>query len=911
MRRKVPVAILLAALLSIAAFSQTPAHAPAFRKVTSVEGITEYAFPNGLHALLFPDPSKPKITVNMTYLVGSRYEGYGETGMAHLLEHLMFLQTKTRTNIKKELTDHGADMNGTTSFDRTNYFETLTASDENLRWALGLEADRMVNTRMEKSILDKEMTVVRNEFEMGENSPPRTLFQRTLETAYTWHNYGHLPIGSRSDIENVPIDRLAAFYHKYYQPDNAVLTIAGKFDEAKTLAWIAQLFGPIPRPLRKLAPTYTVEPVQDGERTVTLRRVGDVQEVMAAYHIPAAAHPDADALEVLAGVLGDEPAGRLYKALVESKKAVSESVDTLSLHDPGILMASATLRQEQNLDEARAILIQTLEGVAAAPPTKEEVEREKTRLLKDIDLEMTDTEGIALALSEALGDGDWRLLFLSRDRIKNVTEQDVARVASLYFKPSNRTVAEFQPDKSPDRAEMPKTPDLTALFKDFKGGAAISAGEVFDPTPANIEKRVVRAKLANGMNLVLLRKQTRGGTVVAQITMRFGDEKSLFGKSAAAGLTGPMLMRGTKNKTRQQIEDEMDKLKAQISINAGPNSVNAEVQTVEANFAGALRLVAEMLREPSFPQSEFDQMRQEYIASVEQTRTDPQSRAATDFRRRLTPYPRGDVRYVATAEEDIEDLKKLTLDDIRKLYAQFYGASNSQFVAAGQFDAAQIQKLAAELYGGWNSPLPFQRIVNLYQKNAAADLKIETPDKEMAFLVDGMRLKMSDEDPDYPALSLANYIFGGAFSSRLERRIRDKEGMSYGISSSVQVPAKDDGAMFVASARCAPQNAPKVEASFKDELARALKDGFTAAELADAKKAWLQERAVARSDDGSLVATLANREYFSRTMMFDQALETKVAALTPEQVSAAFRRIDPAELVTVKAGDFKKAGVYQ
>ena len=152
------------------------------QKVTSVEGITEYAYPNGLHVLLFPDTSKPKVTVNITYLVGSRQEGYGETGMAHLLEHLMFRETKTRTNIKKELTDHGAQMNGTTAWDRTNYFETVNATDENLRWALELEADRMVNTRVEKEILDKEMTVVRNEFEAGENNPVNMMFQRLLET---------------------------------------------------------------------------------------------------------------------------------------------------------------------------------------------------------------------------------------------------------------------------------------------------------------------------------------------------------------------------------------------------------------------------------------------------------------------------------------------------------------------------------------------------------------------------------------------------------------------------------------------------------------------------------------------------------------------------------------------------------
>src|SRR5947207_477537 len=200
-------ALLTLLMYAVAAPAQTlPA---GVQKITSVEGITEYSLPNGLHVLLFPDASHPKVTVTMTYMVGSRHEGYGETGMAHLLEHMLFLQTKTRKDVKQELKDHGAEMNGSTSWDRTNYFETLNATDENLKFALELEADRMVNSKIEKQLLDTEMTVVRNEFEMGENSPNRILLQRALEAAYAWHNYGKLTIGNRSDIENVPISRLA------------------------------------------------------------------------------------------------------------------------------------------------------------------------------------------------------------------------------------------------------------------------------------------------------------------------------------------------------------------------------------------------------------------------------------------------------------------------------------------------------------------------------------------------------------------------------------------------------------------------------------------------------------------------------------------------------------------------------
>src|ERR1700683_4399190 len=268
--------VLAFALCAVTAFSQ--ALPPGVQKKASMGGITEYDFPNGLKVLLYPNPANPEITVNVTYLVGSRHEGYGETGMAHLLEHMDFIETTNGRQIKNEIVARGASWNGTTSDDRTNYFETVPATDENLKWALGLEADRMVKVKFTKQLLDTEMTVVRNEFERGENSPQNILRERVGATAFLWHNYGKSTIGSREDIERVPIDRLAAFYRKYYRPDNAVLAIAGKIDEAKTLKLVADTCGAIPRPTRKLDQDYTVEPVQDGQRYVELRRVGDGQE---------------------------------------------------------------------------------------------------------------------------------------------------------------------------------------------------------------------------------------------------------------------------------------------------------------------------------------------------------------------------------------------------------------------------------------------------------------------------------------------------------------------------------------------------------------------------------------------------------------------------------------------------------
>ena len=340
MKHLITVSTALSCLLLLTPTMPAQSGLPAgVTKVTSVEGISEYQYANGLKLLVFPDASKPTITVNITYLVGSRFEGSGEGGMAHLLEHMVFKGSPRHQNIPQELTEHGARPNGTTSSDRTNYFETFQASDVNLRWALDLESDRMVNSFIKKEDFDKEFSVVRNEFEMGENSPMNVLYEHVMAAAYTAHPYGRPTIGNKSDVERVPIPNLQAFYHKYYQPDNVVLTIAGKVDEGQIISLVNEYFGKIPRPTRVLEATHTVEPAQDGERTTTVRRVGDNQLILTAYHTPDGANPDSAVLEVLAGILGEPSSGRLYKALVDNKKASQVLTEAQTLNEPGLFIA--------------------------------------------------------------------------------------------------------------------------------------------------------------------------------------------------------------------------------------------------------------------------------------------------------------------------------------------------------------------------------------------------------------------------------------------------------------------------------------------------------------------------------------------------------------------------------------------
>jgi zinc protease len=887
------------------AFSQT--------KVTSVEGITEYRLDNGMRVLLFPDASKPTVTVNVTYLVGSRHEGYGEAGMAHLLEHMLFRGTEKNPDVKTAIRNHGGDFNGTTSNDRTNYFETMPATDENLRWTLEMEADRMVNSRVSRQDLDAEMTVVRNEFERGENSPGRVLEERVIASAYLWHNYGRTTIGSRSDIENVPIERLQAFYKNYYQPDNAVLIVAGKFDEAKTLGWIKETFGAIPKPSRRLIPTYTEEPTQDGEREVTLRRVGDNQILMVAYHVPSGGDPDAVPLNVLGSILDDAPAGRLYKALVETKKAISVRVENNQLHDPGYLLITAEVRKEGSLDDVRQTTLRVIEELVKEPPSKEEVDRVRTSHLKDFELMFNNSQRVSRIMSEWASMGDWRLMFLDRDRTEKVTPQDVARVAKDYLKPSNRTIGQFIPtDAPPDRAVIKPAPDLSAMLNNYTGRAAVEQGEAFDPSPANIDARTQRVTLANGMKLILLPKKTRGGAVSAVISLHYGDEKSVFGKGTAAQFAGAMLMRGTQKHTRQQLQDELDKLKVQMGANATATDANVNITTVRASMAAALRLAAEVLKQPSFPEAEFEQLRQALLGRTESTLREPQALAPQAMRTHFNRYPAGDPRHASTMEEDIENYKKVTLDEAKRFYTDFLGASDAELAVVGDFDPAEIQKIAEEEFGSWKSPKPYHLVLRARDRVETVNHMIETPDKANAVFAGGFTLEMNEDDPDYPALMLANDMFGGDLKSRLFARIREKEGLSYGVRSGFNASVRSKFAQFAVQAICAPENILKVEAAFKDEVAKLLKDGFTDAEVAAAKQTYLDDRTLGRSQDAGLARILARNAQFGWTMAREAEMDRKVLALTTAQINETVRKyFDPASISYFKAGDFKKAGITQ
>jgi zinc protease len=876
--------------------------------IRSVEGISEFHLDNGMKVLLFPDKSSPKVTVNLTVFVGSRHEGYGEAGMAHLLEHMVFKGTPTHQNIPKSLQERGAEFNGTTWLDRTNYYETLPASDENLEFALKLEADRLVNSFISAEDLAKEFSVVRSEFERGENSPQRVLMQRVTAAAFEWHNYGQSTIGNRADIEKVPADSLRRFYQKYYQPDNVILVIAGKFDEKKSLEFVKNYFGVIPRPERKLEPTYTEEPAQDGERMVTLRRVGDVALAATLYHIPSGGHPDFAAVDVLSTIMTSEPAGRLYESLVKRRVAASVFGMTFALHDPGILMFMAEATQGTDGTALVQSLIESGEGTAEKAFTPEEVERARSELLKQRELTVADSQRVAIELSDWSAQGDWRLFFLYRDRLEKVTAEDVTRVAATYLVRNNRTAGVYEPTKEAQRATIPATPDLAEMIGDYKGRSDVAQGEEFDVDPLAIEKRLARSTLSSGIKVTLLPKKTRGSIVNLRLNFRYGNAEALKGLAVAAELMPQMLNRGSEHMTRQQITDELNNYRAQLRVSGTPGVLSVSVQTSRENVAKVLEIVKEVMKHPLFPKEELEIIREEQIAQINQQMSDPIALAMTNVSRKISPYPVDDPRYVPTMDEEAERVKAVTVEQIKDVYSHMLSSAVGELTIVGDFDPELVLPAVDEFTTGWSSDVKFERLARVSVNNEKGDREqILTPDKPNAAYIAAMTIPMRDDHPDYAALSIGNFVLGSSgLSSRLGDRLRQKEGLSYSVQSSLQPSAVDERTTFFLFAISNPDNAPKVHEAIQDELKKLLENGITAEELEAAKAGYLQEQQVQRTEDRAIVQTLESYAFIGRDMKFVAEFEDKISKLTVEEVNAALKKhIDPQRLFIVQAGDFK------
>lgn len=906
----------LTAGLGLALFSLMPVSVYALPQGVvqgaSVEGVTEYTLENGLRVLLAADTSRPNITVNMTYLVGSRQENYGQTGMAHLLEHMLFRGTPTLPNALAEFSKRGLAANGTTSGDRTNYYASFAANDDTLKWYLEWQADVMINATISKSELDAEMTVVRNEMERGENSPFRILMQQMQAAAFQWHNYGKSTIGARSDVENVDVAQLKAFYKEYYQPDNAILIVSGKFDTDQTLAQIAESFGAIPRPSRQLPPEYTIEPVQDGTRSVSLRRQGGSPIVAALYHIPAEADPEYIPLSIGVGILGDTPSGRLYKALVDQNLATSVFSFTAGMHDPGYAFFAAELQADMDQEKALQVLDQTLENVRDNPFTDEEINRIRSQWLNSWSSVYADPAQLASALSESAAVGDWRLFFISRDRVEQLKTDQVQQAVERWLVAANRTNGQYIPTESPQRAPKAETVDLTTLLSGYTGKEHNQDTESFDVSPANIDAQTQRHTLTlndglGTVKLALLPKATRGNRVEAVLNLQFGDTESLKGKRAIGGAVANLLNFGTHKLSRQQIADRFTELQANVGFSGQSNGVSVQISTLGENLPAVLTLALEVLREASLPADELEKYKTQLTTVYQNAMTEPTDLAAQALTQHDNPWPKDDIRYTPTLEESLTETQGLKHQDLLDFYEQFYGTGNVRFSAAGSFDPEAVQQVLLDGLNQWKAAPAYTRPDLPYREVKAEEFLINTPDKANAFYMAKQSLPLQDSDADFPALYLANYMLGQSETSRLWNRVRVQDGLSYDVRSMLNASSYEPKATWIFYAIHAPENSAKVTSAINEEIQKVLKDGFSDEEVQQAVDALLKYRELSRSQDGVLASTWSRYLDQDRSFAWSAEVDEALKKLDAKQVNAVLKKyLNPNALSIAIAADHSK-----
>jgi zinc protease len=470
---------------------------------------------------------------------------------------------------------------------------------------------------------------------------------------------------------------------------------------------------------------------------------------------------------------------------------------------------------------------------------------------------------------------------------------------------------------------VPAVESIAEMVKDYKGGAAIESGEEFDPTPENIDARTTVVDV-DGIKVAMLPKKNRGDTVNMTLTLRYGNENSLMNLSTAAGMLPSMLMAGTKNYDRQALRQKLDELGVRLGAGGGmgggrrggrggggggAGSLSLSLQAKKESIGDGIKMLAEVLRNPAFSEEEFEQLRAQSIAMMSQMTTDPGMLANTQLSRALSDYEKGDVRYARTVDETVEEMKTLSLDRIVSVYKDQLSSGIGEVAIVGDFEPEVAIKEIREALKDWETSTKFERIERTSKKGLEGSKgDILTPDKANAVFLTGLSFSMNEDSKDDIPLEIGNFILGGGtLSSRLGDRIRQKEGLSYGVTSSLSIPSRGDDARFTINAITNPGNIDAVEKAAMEELNRFIELGPTEAELVDAKKAYLESRKIGRASDAAIAGQLASNLDLGRSMAYVAEEEKQIANLTVADVQKAFKKyIDPKRLVIIRAGDFKK-----
>lgn len=872
-------------------------------RLDSLGGITEYRLrSNGMKILISPNHAAPVITFMVVYHVGSRNEAPGNTGSAHLLEHMLFNKsTKNfgkanhKPTFQEVLYEAGADYsssNMTTWYDRMNGYSTLPSGK--LGTAMKIEADRLGRALILDSERQPEMSVVRNEYEIGENSPYRALDKAVIAQAILAHPYHWNTIGYRSDIEGVTTEKLREHYRDFFYPDNAEAILVGDFEPAAALALFDRTFGAFPRSKKPIPQVITVEPPQEGERRVIIRRPGQVGIVEIAYMRPNALDPDFVPLDVLSTILAAGVNARLYQALVEPGLASDVDSWNYTLHDPYPIVVQATVAQGRAPEEVERAMKAALYRVGKEGVSATELKRAKSQLEVSVVRGRDGTYELASALGEAVASASWKWFVGYVDAVRAVSAEDVKRVAAKYLVPDHASVGWFVPAADEKEVKVGLAPAPTRSKRPGAGGASEAAA-------AGFAGRTLHRVLRNGLTLdVVVNRAVPMASL--QGTVFAGRMEAPAGKPAVPDLTAMMLTRGTRTLDKRAIAARLDGVGAQLRVTAGVTEATILGSSLSRDVRLLLGTLADQLANPSFADSEVAKAKVEMRANVLRNSESTAARGLDRLTR--LAYPEGHPFRAPTTEAMLASLDKTKADDLRAFWGERYTGAGTILAVVGDVDPEAVAATVDSLFGGMDrgarpsheapptAPNAPERVIETMRGKANVD-----------FLY-GQASGLKRNDPDYEAALVANAALGqSSLTSRIGKRVRDTEGLSYNLYSRWFWPDYVDG-LWAVDVAVAPQNVAKALRSTKEEIDRYAREGITDGEVATQREYFAGNYLVRLGTNAGVAAALCTAEKFGYGPAYLDEFPKRIRAVTKTQVDDVLhRRFHPDRMHLVVAGD--------
>ena len=885
---------------------------------TSLPGIPTIAFdkyvlPNGLQVILVEDKRLPLVAVNVWYHVGPANEAPGLTGFAHLFEHMMFAGSK---HLPRGLADRlmegagASDSNGSTDYDRTNYYDTVPSNQ--LELALWVHADRMgyLLDVLDQKSLTNQQDVVRNERRDTVENEPYGIVEEALNHALfpQDHPYRASVIGSHADIQNAKLADVRDFFTRYYGPNNASIVIAGDIDKVKTRALVAKYFGSLRRGPAVVRPKVTTPPITSEKRLVVPDRV-ELPRVYMGWLTPPAYQPGDAELAVAAQILAGGKSSRLYKSLVYGRQ-IAQDVD--ANQDARALASTFLIEVTARAGHTPAELEEAIDLELAAlrdhGPTEQEVARARNQIETAIvsSLEKLGGDGLADQLNhynQYTGDPG----YLAKDvaQLRKITAADVQRAARTWLQRKARVVVAGVPgipDLPPD-PPAPKPP--RERVKTGPGG--INEAEAWraqmpkaGPAPRMTLPQGEAFKLANGLT-VIHHYNPALPLVSAELVVRSGSDANPPALPGLAGFTAQMLTEGTATRSAPRIADEIAQLGAFMDADSSTGASTVSLLSLRANFGAALELLADVVLHPAFPTAEVERQRASRLGDLMQQRDEPELIAALAAAGALFG-PRHPYGYGQLGTEPA--IRAVTREDLHDFWRRHYVPGNAALVVAGDISRAELKAMAEARFLGWKSaPVP-PLIPGAPSQTKARVVLVDQPGAGQTALR-LTTLAAERKTPLYPALEVMNAAFGGLFTSRINQNLREDKGYTYGVYSGFRYD-RTPGPFIIAGSVRANVTGASVSELLKE--AQAMVDQpLDPDELAGARNAELLSLPNRFETNSDIGASLAETFVYDLPLDYYNQLPARLAAVTALDVQAAAKRyLDPAKLVVVAVGERKK-----